>query len=38
MNKNDIINIIGPPSSISDFNQNKWFYFERLKQINLFLN
>ena len=31
MNKNDIINIIGPPSSISDFNKNKWFYFERLK-------
>ena len=30
-NKNDIIDIIGPPSSISDFNQNKWFYFERLK-------
>ena len=30
-NKNDIIKIIGPPSSISDFNKNKWFYFERLK-------
>ena len=30
-NKNDLINIIGPPSSISDFNKNKWFYIERLK-------
>ena len=30
-NKNDIINIIGPPSIISDFNENKWFYVERLK-------
>ena len=30
-NRNDIIEIIGPPSSISDFNKNKWFYFERLK-------
>ena len=30
-NKNDILKIIGPPSSISDFNENKWFYFERLK-------
>ena len=30
-NKNDILKIIGPPSSISDFNKNKWFYFERLK-------
>ena len=30
-NKNDIINLIGPPSTISDFNRNKWFYFERLK-------
>ena len=30
-NKNDIIKIIGPPSSISDFNENKWFYIERLK-------
>ena len=30
-NRNDIIKIIGPPSSISDFNKNKWFYFERLK-------
>ena len=23
--------IIGPPSTISDFNENLWFYFERLK-------
>ena len=30
-NKNDLINIIGPPSSISDFNKNKWFYIERIK-------
>ena len=30
-NKNDIIKIIGQPSTISDFNKNKWFYFERLK-------
>ena len=30
-NKNDLIKIIGPPSTISDFNKNKWFYFERLK-------
>ena len=28
-NKNDILNLIGPPSSISDFNENKWFYIER---------
>ena len=31
-NKNDLIKIIGPPSSISDFNNNKWFYFERMKR------
>ena len=30
-NKNDLYNIIGPPSSVSDFDDNKWFYFERLK-------
>ena len=30
-NKNDLIKIIGHPSSISDFNKNKWFYFERFK-------
>ena len=30
-NKNDLIKIIGPPSTVSDFNKNLWFYFERLK-------
>ena len=30
-NKNDLLQIIGPPSTISDFDENKWFYFERLK-------
>ena len=30
-NKNDIIKIIGPPSTKSDFNENKWFYIERKK-------
>ena len=30
-NKNDILKIIGPPSTVSDFDKNKWFYFERLK-------
>ena len=30
-NKNDIINIIGPPSYISEFNENKWFFIERKK-------
>ena len=29
-NKNDIRNLIGPPSSISEFNGN-WFYIERKK-------
>ena len=28
-NKNDIIEVIGQPSSISKFNSNKWFYIER---------
>ena len=28
-NKNDIIKFIGYPSSISEFNPNKWFYIER---------
>ena len=32
-NKNDIIEAIGHPSSISKFNSNKWFYIER-KQTN----
>jgi len=30
-NKNDILKIIGPPSSISNFDQNQWFYMQRLK-------
>jgi outer membrane protein assembly factor BamE (lipoprotein component of BamABCDE complex) len=30
-NKNDILKIIGPPSSKSNFNKNKWFYIERMK-------
>jgi len=30
-NKNDIIKKIGPPSTKSDFNENKWFYIERKK-------
>ena len=30
-NKNDIIKIIGPPSSISNFDGNKWIYIERKK-------
>ena len=30
-NKNDLLKIIGPPSTVSDFDDNKWFYFERLK-------
>ena len=29
-NKNDIKNLIGPPSSVSEFNGN-WFYIERIK-------
>ena len=29
-NKNDVRKIIGPPSSISNFD-NKWFYIERNK-------
>jgi len=28
-NKNDVVSIIGPPSSKSDFDDNKWFYIER---------
>ncbi len=27
-----MIKIIGQPSTISDFNTNKWFYIERLKK------
>ena len=30
-NKNDLIKILGAPSTKSDFNKNIWFYFERLK-------
>mgnify|MGYP000162055255 CR=1 FL=1 len=30
-NKNDIVEIIGQPSTISDFDPNRWFYVERLK-------
>ena len=30
-NKNDVINIIGPPSSTSKFDENKWFYIQRIK-------
>ena len=30
-NKNDLLRIIGPPSSKSDFNHNIWYYIERLK-------
>ena len=30
-NKNDLLQLIGPPSTKSDFNENRWFYFERLK-------
>ena len=28
-NKNDILKIIGPPSTISSFDKNKWFYIQR---------
>ena len=31
-NKNDIYNSIGPPSSISNFNENKWFYMQTTKK------
>ena len=30
-NKNDLVKLIGPPSTTSDFDKNKWYYFERLK-------
>tara|TARA_X000000368_G_C22866418_1_gene638887 strand:- start:202 stop:648 length:447 start_codon:yes stop_codon:yes gene_type:complete len=30
-NKNDIIELIGPPSVISMFDKNTWFYIERKK-------
>ena len=31
-NKNDILKIIGPPSSISNFDNNKWFYIQTKKE------
>ena len=31
-NKNDIINLLGPPSSKSSFNDNIWIYIETKKQ------
>ena len=31
-NKNDIVKIIGPPSSISNFDENKWFYIQTKKE------
>ena len=30
-NKNDVLKIIGNPSTISLFDENIWFYFERAK-------
>ena len=30
-NKNDLIKLIGQPSTKSNFNNNKWYYIERLK-------
>ncbi len=30
-NQNDLISILGRPASQSDFNKNKWYYFERRK-------
>ena len=32
-NKNDILNTIGRPSTISLFDKNLWFYIEREKSI-----
>jgi len=31
-NKNDILNVLGPPSSKSTFNDNIWIYIERKKE------
>ena len=28
-NKNDVINILGPPSTKSEFDENKWYFIER---------
>ena len=33
-NKNDIVSLIGPPSSKSDFNENKWFWFGDLNGLH----
>ena len=30
-NKNDILKIMGPPSTMSEFNENIWIYIERKK-------
>ena len=30
-NKNDLVKVIGHPSSISEFDKNTWFYIERKK-------
>ena len=30
-NKNDIVNLLGPPSTISTFDNNVWIYIERKK-------
>ena len=30
-NKNDLIKLMGPPSTVSDFDKNKWLSIERLK-------
>ena len=32
-NKNDILKIIGPPSTTSEFDENKWFYIQT-KRVN----
>ena len=31
-NKNDILKIIGPPSTTSEFDSNKWFYIQTKKE------
>jgi len=36
-NKNDVINIIGKPSSTSLFNENTWFYMQRELENKSFL-
>ena len=28
-NKNDIVILLGPPSTVSEFDNNKWYYIER---------